>query len=231
MSIKSALESILAEIERRSEGRSVKIVAVSKRQPVEAMKVYQDIASAKCLKVAFGENYVQELAEKKLFFGDEIEWHLTGPLQSNKVSEAVRLADVIESVHSTKIIECIARAARKVEKKQKIFLQINIGNDPDKRGFALSEIRDAISLCHQYSDALILCGLMTITPLYDDESLVVDDYTKMRELREALTNEGIADLFEAATIHLSMGMSADYHLALAEGADLIRIGTLLFGAR
>ena len=231
MSIKSALESILAEVESHSEGRAVKIVAVSKRQSVQAMKGYQDIASAKGIQVVFGENYVQELAQKKEFFGDEIEWHLTGPLQSNKVPEAVRLADVIESVHSTKIIECIARSADKLKKKQKVFLQINIGNDPDKRGFSVSEILDAISLCHQFSDALILCGLMTITPLYDDESRIVDDYTKMRELREALRNEGVAELFEAATIHLSMGMSADYHLALAAGADVIRIGTLLFGAR
>ena len=138
MSIKSALESILAEVESHSEGRAVKIVAVSKRQSVQAMKGYQDIASAKGIQVVFGENYVQELAQKKEFFGDEIEWHLTGPLQSNKVPEAVRLADVIESVHSTKIIECIARSADKLKKKQKIFLQINIGNDPDKRGFSVS---------------------------------------------------------------------------------------------
>lgn len=231
MSIKSALESILAEIEHRSEGRPVTIVAVSKRQSVAAMKEYHAIASAIDVKIAFGENYVQELAKKKELLKGEIEWHLTGPLQSNKVLEAVRLSDVIESVHSAKIIEGIARAARKLGKKQKILLQINIGNDPDKRGFAIHEIRDAITLTHQFADDLILCGLMTITPLYDDEACILDDYQKMAKLRETLITEGLADVFADGVIQLSMGMSADYPLALAAGADFIRIGTFIFGTR
>lgn len=231
MPIKSALESILADIEHRSNGRTVSVVAVSKRQSVEAMKEYQVIASAMGVKVAFGENYVQELAKKRAVLTEEIEWHLTGPLQSNKILEAVRLADVIESVHSTKIIEGVARAAHKLQKKQRILLQINIGNDPDKRGFTINEIRDAIRLCREFSDDLILCGLMTITPLYSDESDIIHDYDKMAELRTALYTEGLANVFVGGVIKLSMGMSADYHLALTAGADLIRVGTFLFGAR
>jgi pyridoxal phosphate enzyme (YggS family) len=156
---------------------------------------------------------------------------MIGPLQSNKVKDAVRYSDVIESVHSTRIMLLIAEAARAIGKVQYIFLQVNIGSDPNKSGFAEEEVKPAIELAAVHRDALELVGLMTITPYEEDPELTRRHFTALADVRRDLVNSGLARQFSGGRIALSMGMSADYPVAIEEGADFVRIGTALFGER
>lgn len=210
---------------------SITLVAVSKRHSLESLRDYERAATALGVPVVFGESYVQELKNKRAEFGAQRCFHLIGPLQSNKVREAVRLADVIESVHSAKVIKGIAEEARARGKRQSIFLQVNIGQDPRKSGFLKDQVADACALAWEQREYLALCGLMTITPYYDVSEDVRRDFRAMRELRSALIEKGVGSYFEDQTIRLSMGMSSDFEIAIEEGADLIRVGTLLFGDR
>jgi uncharacterized pyridoxal phosphate-containing UPF0001 family protein len=156
---------------------------------------------------------------------------MIGPLQSNKVKEAVLYSDVIESVHSEKILNLIADHAQRLGKRQRIMLQVNIGRDPLKSGFDPSGVVSAITLASARERDLELVGLMTITP-YEAEPEETRVYFKaMRELRDALVGEGLHHRFSSSRVLLSMGMSGDYQVAIEEGADLVRVGTAIFGAR
>lgn len=210
---------------------SVTLVAVSKRKSVAEMQQYATAAHARGIRVVFGESYVQELKGKRSESSLTGEIHLIGPLQSNKVREAVRLADVIESVHSRKVIGVIAKEARALGKRQSILLQVNIGRDPHKSGFSPEEIAEVCQEMNAYHDCLALVGLMTITPLYSEAEDARPDFRAMRELRQALVSSQVHQSFEGRTILLSMGMSSDFGIAIEEGADLIRVGTALFGER
>jgi pyridoxal phosphate enzyme (YggS family) len=210
---------------------SVTLVAVSKRKSVGEMQQYAEAASARGISVIFGESYVQELKAKRGELSVPGDIHLIGPLQSNKVRDAVRLTDVIESVHSRKIIAAIAQEARAIGKRQSILLQVNIGHDPQKSGFSAEEIASVCKEISVYGDCLALQGLMTITPLYAVVEDVRRDFKAMRELREALVTSRVHLYFESHTILLSMGMSSDFEIAIEEGADIIRVGTALFGDR
>ena len=236
MSIADRLEDVWVEIGEaasrsgRAEGE-VRLVAVSKKKPIEDLREYEKAAQAKGIPVIFGENYLQELKHKSEAISPESQVHMIGPLQSNKVKDAVRYSDVIESVHSTRILLLIAEAARVIGKVQSIFLQVNIGGDPNKSGFAEGEVKPAIELAAVHRDALELVGLMTITPYEEDPELTRRYFTELADLRRDLVNSGLGRQFSGGRIALSMGMSADYPVAIEEGADFVRIGTALFGER
>ena len=234
--IASRVEAVVESIAQaaRRVGRSpssVTLVAVSKRHSVESMQDYIVAAAAHGMPVVFGESYVKELKSKRPHFNDESRFHMIGPLQSNKIRDAVRLADVIESVHSLKVLRGIAKEAQAIGKRQSIFLQVNIGNDPLKSGFAAHEVAEVCAEVGVHRDVLALHGLMTITPLYDVVSEVRRDFQAMSELRARLINGAAAAHFEEQRVLLSMGMSSDFEIAIEEGADLIRVGTSLFGER
>jgi pyridoxal phosphate enzyme (YggS family) len=212
-------------------GHEIILVAVSKKQSLESMKEYAEVASTAGIPLIFGENYLQELAAKRASFGSSAEFHLIGPLQSNKIRDAVKLADVIESAHSIKTLELIAKEARAIGKRQRVFIQVNIGADPKKSGFSVAQLHDAFNIVTRNEDALALDGLMTITPFYDDPQDARKDFREMNQVREDLVNSGANSLFSGSKIALSMGMSADFEIAIDEGADLVRVGTALFGDR
>jgi pyridoxal phosphate enzyme (YggS family) len=219
-----------AHVSGRS-GAQITLVAASKKQPLEAMQEYAVAAQALKIPVVFGENYVQELKSKKAHFPGDAEFHLLGPLQSNKIRDAVRYADVIESVHSRATLEGIAREAGLKGKTQRIFIQVNIGDDPAKQGFKSSEVIEIVRLTANYSSCISLAGLMTITPLYADPALASDDFHKMNLLRDDLLSHDLGKMFQDGRVLLSMGMSDDFELAIKHGADIVRIGTALFGSR
>lgn len=234
--IASRLDSVskaMAQAANRA-GRSpssLTLVAVSKRHSIESMREYVAAAAAMGIPVVFGESYVQELKAKRAELGAQCHFHLIGPLQSNKIRDAVRLADVIESVHSEKVIQGIAEEARALGKRQSIFLQVNIGQDPQKSGFLKDQVADVCALVGKYNEVLALRGLMTITPYYQEPEDVRPDFRAMNELRADLMQKGMGAFFEEQTIPLSMGMSSDFEIAIEEGADLVRVGTSLFGER
>lgn len=236
MQIARRLEAVRGEIARAAErsGRSfadITLVAVSKKKSIDEMREYQVAAEALGIPVVFGENYLQELKAKKPLLASAALVHMIGPLQSNKVRDAVALCDVVESVHSVKTLELVAKEARHIGKKQAIFLQVNIGQDAAKSGFAADEISAIVKCLSQYADAVEVLGLMTITPYYEIPEQARGDFKRMSRLRADLYAGGGNTLFANETILLSMGMSADFEIAIEEGADLVRIGTALFGER
>lgn len=214
---------------------SVQLVAVTKTISVDAMRSFSEEASAQNLKVVFGENYVQEARQKRLALDTEgiaySEMHLQGPLQSNKVKDAVKIFDVIQSVHSLKVLRLIAQEAARIGKRQRIFLQVNISDDPAKSGFQANEIERVIREVSSLTDHIMLEGLMTITAFHENPEDSRGDFKQMSLLRKRLHDKGLDSFFVDGVIKLSMGMSADFSVAVEEGADLVRVGTALFGQR
>ena len=236
MDIARNLDTVLAAIAQAAhkagrDPRSIAIVAVSKKQSTELMQQYQQAAADREVDVIFGENYLQELKAKRPAFSPSTQFHVTGPLQSNKIRDAVRLADVIESVHSRATLDGIAREAARQGKPQHIFLQVNIGDDRNKSGFTVDELLPVIEHIQATLPAIKLVGLMTITPYYDNPEQGRADFARMKMLRDSVIAAGKGDAFEGSRVLLSMGMSADFAIAIEEGADLVRIGTALFGER
>lgn len=207
--------------------KEIKLVAVSKKQPIEKMLEYQQI----CLKhnciATFGENYVQEFEAKKSLLPLPFAAHLIGPLQSNKCKAAVQIFDVIESIHKYDIAVAVNNAAQRIGKIQEVFLQVNISNDSNKSGFRDAEIFDLVAKISTLAN-LRCTGLMTITEQYADPELARADFARMRHLRDEIRSRYPNDTqFQ----HISMGMSHDYEIAVEEGATFVRIGTALFGER
>ncbi len=217
-----------AAVKSGRKAADIKIVAVSKKQSVEKMKIYQQYCLQHTLPVIFGESYVQEFRDKKSMLDKTYETHLIGNLQSNKAKDAVFHFDLIESVDSLKLAAILNKEAEKINKIQNIFLQINISNDALKHGFETAQAEDFISNNLPGFANLRLGGFMTITKDYDLAEESREDYKKLTIFRDKvvslLPNNKNA-------LALSMGMSHDYQIAIEEGADLIRIGTALFGER
>lgn len=236
MSIADRFHHVMRSIEAAAarSGRvpgEITLVAVSKKKSVGEMRAYRDAALERGIPVVFGENYVQELVAKREELGADACIHMMGPLQSNKVRAAVASSDVIESVHSEKVIDLIAKEARARGAKQAIFLQVNIGNDPMKSGFQAEAIASVVEKVARLSDAIELHGLMTITPYYEIAEDARADFVRMAELRASLQSAGLDKHFVDQRIRLSMGMSSDFEVAIEEGADLVRVGTAIFGER
>lgn len=201
---------------------SVSLLAVSKTFPAEAIE-----PAYRSGQLMFGENRVQELAEKVPLLPHDIEWHLIGHLQGNKVSKAVELAHLIHSVDSEKLLRRINRIAGDADKKQKILLEINISGEESKFG----ETADADAVASLVSLAVAsqnieLMGFMTMAPFGADENELRRVFSSLRELRDDMEKE-----FDVSLPELSMGMSSDYEYAIAEGATIIRVGTSIFGKR
>lgn len=227
------IEKQVAEATERScfAAKNVRILAVSKTQAVERMRPFRDIISARGGQPIFGENYVQELHEKKEEFPD-CRFHLIGRLQKNKVRKAVALADVIESVDSLDLADLINAEASRLGKRQDVFLQTNIAEDPAKAGFRPDQLADFILTSLSRMTALRVLGLMTIVFLYDEPEAARKDYRKLRLLRDDVLMLPLArEILETDSLELSMGMSDDFVIAVEEGATEVRIGTALFGAR
>lgn len=174
---------------------------------------------------AVGENRVQEAVDKRLQVTMPIKWELIGHLQSNKAKLAATHFDRIQSVDSEKLLAALNRAASDLGKKLPILLQINAGLDPAKFG---ADPVDAPRLC-EFALAqphLLVEGLMTIAPLSDDPTVAQRTFANLRAIRDQL-----ATRFQVSLPELSMGMSSDLDVAIAEGSTQLRIGSSLYGAR
>ncbi|MCB1231344.1 MAG: YggS family pyridoxal phosphate-dependent enzyme [Verrucomicrobiae bacterium] len=202
-------------------GDAVTLVAVSKTFPAEAVREAFEAGG----QTVFGENKVQEGIDKVPVLPDSLEWHLIGHLQSNKIRKALPLFGWIETVDSLKRAEQIDRVAGELALRPKILLQVNIGDDDAKFGYAPEQVRadlaPILALPH-----LDVRGLMTIPPIEESPEATRRHFAALRELRDQLAAETGAALPE-----LSMGMSGDFEIAVEEGATLVRVGSSIFGAR
>lgn len=227
-SLRDNLERVRETIERAAAraGRDpaeVRLVAVSKTVGAER------VAEAAGLGLGcFGENRVQEAAEKiprvRELVEAPLEWHLIGTLQRNKIRAALPLFAILQSVDSLRLAESIASRASGA--RVPVLLEVYFGDDPDRPGFRPSELREQLPRLADLP-GLEIRGLMTVAPLGTDERGTRAVFAAARELRERL----VQDRPGLALAELSMGMTDDYPLAIAEGATIVRVGRAIFGAR
>lgn len=205
----------------RAAGRTpARLLAVSKTQPVEAIR-----ALAAQGQRAFGENYVQEALTKQRELADlALEWHLIGPLQSNKCREVAQHFDWLQSLDRAKLIAPLAQHRPADREPLNVLIQVNIDDEASKSGCTPGEVA-ALAARIATESALRLRGLMAIPAPAPDAGTRRAAFVRMRALFDALRVE------HPAIDTLSMGMSDDFDLAIAEGANLVRIGTALFGPR
>jgi PLP dependent protein len=222
--VSERLAALRARIERRAHdcGRdpsSVRLVAVSKT--FSADEVWPTIAEGG--QILFGENRVQEakpkwrdLRERAAALGKTIELHLIGPLQSNKAREAVEIFDAIETLDREKLAAALADAMAKTGRKPRLFIQVNTGSEAQKAGVE-PDAADAFITLVREKYGLVVDGLMCIPPLDEQAS------PHFALLGEIAKRNGIKEL--------SMGMSADFELAIQLGATYVRVGSAIFGSR
>jgi PLP dependent protein len=193
---------------------AVSLVAVSKTQPAGA--VAAALAAGQWL---FGENRVQEAAEKFPALKERhpgLRLHLIGPLQTNKVRDAVQLFDVIETLDRPRLAEALAREMERQNRRVPCLIEVNTGEEAQKAGILPRDADDFIALCRSQLD-LPISGLMGIPPEHEEPA------PHFALLREIARRNGLAAL--------SIGMSADFEIAIRFGATLVRVGTAIFGAR
>jgi PLP dependent protein len=223
-----ALDALLAGMIDAAAGRApARLLAVSKTQPAEAIARVAAALRARLAAgpVAFGENYVQEtLAKQPALGGLGIEWHLIGHLQSNKAKEAAAAFDWVQTVDRPKLVEALAKHRAPGQPPLNVLIQVNIDDEASKHGCRPEEI-DALAAAIALQPALRLRGLMAIPAPDPDMDRRRNAFRRMRALFDALA-AGHGDIDT-----LSMGMSEDYALAIAEGATMVRVGSALFGAR
>jgi pyridoxal phosphate enzyme (YggS family) len=198
----------------------VTLICVTKGIPVERLREALSLGVTD-----IGENRVQEARGKREALGAGAagtRWHLIGHLQRNKAKHAVELFDAVHSVDSEPLARELDRHAQAAGKRLEVFVQVNVSGESTKSGVAPGQVvalaETVVSL-----KGLHLKGLMTIAPLTDDTARIREAFQGLRRLRE--------ELRAPAPLLLSMGMSQDFELAIEEGADLVRIGTALFGPR
>ena len=219
------IEAVRGRIERaaRAAGRdpaSIRLVAVSKRHPASAVREAHRLGLR-----AFGENYAQELVSKAGETSDlaDVEWHMIGHLQTNKARLLAPVVGTIHTIDSTYVAAELGKRAEKLGRAVRALIEVNVAGDAAKSGCSPSELAGVIDAVRA-SPALELRGLMTMPPYSDDAESARRFFAGLRALR---TLHGGAD----ALPELSMGMSHDLEVAIAEGATMVRIGTAIFGER
>jgi pyridoxal phosphate enzyme (YggS family) len=218
------IREVVAEATERS-GRSpetVRLMAVTKTvdddRIAEAVRAHVDI---------IGENYVQEAKRKLEKMGKACEWHLIGRLQTNKAKYAVRLFDMIHSVDRLELAAEIDRRAREAGLVMKVLIEINVAGEETKSGVPIA---DAVELVRAVAPLpnLLVRGLMTMPPWFDDPEEARPFFRALRDLRDRISAEGIP---RVEMRELSMGMTEDYAVAVEEGATIVRVGRGIFGER
>lgn len=201
---------------------SVTLIAVSKTKPVEDIKEIYSTGQRE-----FGENKVQELTAKEPVLPSDINWHLIGHLQSNKVKYIVDKTVLIHSVDSVKLAETISKEAVKKNVKANILIEVNVAGEESKFGVSVDE---ALPLIEKIADLpqIHICGLMTIAPFVDDPEENRPVFRKLKQLSVDIDNKKIDNVSMSV---LSMGMTNDYMIAIEEGATHVRVGTAIFGER
>ncbi len=213
-------ERIALAKSRANRKDNIAFVGVSKTHTPQEMHEAENFIDA------FGENKVQEAESKREIYGaSKIPWRLIGHLQANKARKAIELFDTIDSVDSAELAQRINRISGELGKKTRILIEVNTSLEASKSGVSFENF-DSLAQNILTLENLQLEGLMTIAPLTNDEAKIRTAFANLRELSERAK---ISTGLELPV--LSMGMSDDFELAILEGSTMVRIGTLLFGAR
>ena len=211
------------ELQKQLTDNNVTLVAVSKTKPQAAIQELYDLGHR-----IFGENRVQELTEKHEALPKDIQWHLIGQLQKNKVKYIAPFVDCIQSVDSLALAQVIQKEAIKNNRSVNILLQIKIAQEESKSGYKYENLIADIDTIKSLEN-ININGVMGIGTFTGEESITVEEFTRLK---------GYFDLLKRQYFHanenfkeISMGMSGDYTLAIEHGSTMVRIGSLLFGSR
>ena len=209
----------------KNAGRSPKevtLISVSKTKPVEMLQEAYDAGAR-----VFGENKVQEIMDKYDQLPSDIEWHMIGHLQRNKVKYIIDKVSMIHSVDSLRLAETIEHEAAKKNVCMPILIEVNVAEEESKFGIhkeeTISLIRQIAALPH-----IQILGLMTIAPFVENPE---DNRTYFRQIRQLSVDIDAQNIDNVRMDILSMGMTGDYMVAIEEGATMVRVGTGIFGAR
>ena len=210
--IKENLEKIRADI-----SNNVTLVAVSKTKPIRDLQVAYEAGQR-----VFGENKIQEMVTKYEALPKDIEWHMIGHLQRNKVKYMAHFVDLIHGVDSLKTLKEINKQAHKHNRVINCLLQVRIAKEETKFGLTIDEVANILNSDELKSFTNVkISGLMGMATFTDDTQQVVDEFKNLKTVFDSIKNEHITTL--------SMGMSGDYKLAIEQGSTMIRVGSAIFG--
>ncbi len=221
------IRRVMATIHRAAErsGREpneIRLLAASKTQDVEKVR-----AAAEAGIRLFGENYVQEVKEKKDALGESVEWHMIGHLQRNKSKVAIGSFSLIQSLDGIELATVLDKEGKKLGKQVRAFVEVNLAKEESKSGVSEEDLMPLLKKVGTCSH-LKVEGLMVIPPPREDPEEARPFFRKLRELKQSLEKLAIpnVDLKE-----LSMGMTHDFPVAIEEGSTIVRVGTAIFGQR
>lgn len=220
MSIAANIEKIKQEL-----SQNIKLIAVSKTKPVELLlEAYQ--AGQR----AFGENKVQELVSKYQQMPEDVEWHMIGHLQSNKVKYIIPFVHLIHGVDSLPLLKEINKQVAKINKIQKVLLQVSIADEATKFGLDEAELNNIAQLyaANEFTHIDIV-GLMGMATFTDDQTKITQEFATLSQYFKTIKQSYLSQ--KHSFTELSMGMSGDYKIAIAQGSTMIRVGSHIFGTR
>jgi pyridoxal phosphate enzyme (YggS family) len=220
----NGIEQNLIEILRQT-GSRVTLVAVSKNHPVDAIREAYQAGQR-----IFGENKVQEILNKRPLLPDDIQWHLIGHLQTNKVKQIAPFISMIQSVDSLKLLKEISEQAIKNNRIINCLLQVFIATEETKFGFSQPELSDLLKYLNQNPMIGVkIRGLMGMASFTDNQDQIRQEFHGLKSLFDELKEQFFVD--QPGFNELSIGMSGDYEIAIEEGSTIIRVGTKIFGTR
>jgi pyridoxal phosphate enzyme (YggS family) len=220
----NGIEQNLIEILRQT-GSRVTLVAVSKNHPVDAIREAYQAGQR-----IFGENKVQEILNKRPLLPDDIQWHLIGHLQTNKVKQIAPFISMIQSVDSLKLLKEISEQAIKNNRVIDCLLQVFIATEETKFGFSQPELSDLLKYLNQNPMIGVkIRGLMGMASFTDNQDQIRQEFHGLKSLFDELKEQFFVD--QPGFNELSIGMSGDYEIAIEEGSTIIRVGTKIFGTR
>ena len=221
MNLKKNIETFQKELG----GSDVTLVAVSKTKPISLLQEAYDYGVR-----VFGENKVQELVEKQPALPEDIQWHMIGHLQRNKVKYIAPFVSLIHSVDSLRLLREINKQGARNNRTIECLLQVHIAEEENKFGFSIGEIKELIgdpSLTDL--ENIKVTGLMGMATFTEDEAVLRKEFQALKSLFDEVANQTTPENIEMTI--LSMGMSGDYKIAIEEGSNMIRVGSMIFGAR
>ncbi len=203
--------------------QDIKLVAVSKLFPADS--ICEAFAAGQTV---FGENYIQEIQAKRGLIPAEAVFHFIGHLQSNKAKIAAATCNMIETLDSLNLGTTLNNQLENLKQSLDILIQVNIANDPKKAGVAADDVEELLIKLNELK-RLRVCGMMTMPPLTNDPERSRPHFRNLRILAEKFAAKNLFPHINRP--ELSMGMSDDFHIAIEEGATIVRVGTAIFGNR
>ncbi len=216
-------ENIVNACERAGRKREeVTLIAVSKTKPVEVLQEAYDLGIR-----VFGENKVQELVDKYEALPKDIQWHMIGHLQTNKVKYIIGKVEMIHSVDSLKLAQTIEKESAKKNCVTKILVEVNVAEEESKFGMHMEDVLPFVEKLSTF-EHIQVCGLMTIAPFVENSEDNRKIFKNLHKLSVDIMGKNVDNRNEHV---LSMGMTNDYEVAIEEGATMVRVGTGIFGVR